>query len=107
MVRALHLGAYERVDLLVTRHIRTRLNLARAISIESRLREDLTREPHAGAHFSHIVRVAHIVEEDLRLVVRISRSEAHPAATARAHRAGVRLKAMLFRQRRAIVGDGE
>ena len=43
--------ADEGVDRLVVDEIGARLNLAAAIGIEGGLRENLARQPHAGAHF--------------------------------------------------------
>jgi len=68
-----------------------------AIRIERRLRENLAGQSHAGAHFSPVVRLAQVVEQDSRLVARIARAQAHPAAALGAHRPHMRLKSVFLR----------
>src|SRR2546423_12676716 len=80
-----------------------RSDLAATKAIESRLREDLARQPHAGAHLLPVLGSGHVVEADPRLVERHGGPQAHPALALRAHRPHVRLKAVLARQRRAVV----
>ena len=50
MVGALGMLAHEIVDRLVADAIRARQDFAAAVGIERLLREDLAREPDAGAH---------------------------------------------------------
>jgi hypothetical protein len=52
-------------------HRGARLNLPAAIAIERRLRKDLARQAHAGAHLDPVVRVAQVVEQNPRLVERV------------------------------------
>ena len=61
-------------------HVGARLDLAAAIGVEGRLREDLARQPHAGAHLGPVVGMAHVVEEDASAASRGSgeRSRTHP-----------------------------
>ena len=99
MVRALHVLADELIDLLVGLNVRARLDLPASIPIERRLRKDLTCQPYARAHLEPVVRVRHVVEEDLRLRERLGRGEPHPALGFGAHGSGVRLESMLARER--------
>ncbi len=104
MIRAFDLRAHEGIDLLVRLHVGAGLNLPSAIAVEGRLREDLPRQAHAGAHFDPIVRLAQVVETNARLLERIGRGQSHPAAALGAHRSDMGLKAVLLRERRAVVG---
>ena len=45
------------------------LDLAAAIGVEGGLREDLAGQAHAGAHLGPVVGMAHVVEEDARMLV--------------------------------------
>ena len=62
VVGALDLRTDEGIDLLVALDLGARLNLAAAVPIEGGLREDLARQPNAGAHFHEVVWVRQIVE---------------------------------------------
>src|SRR4029077_10310866 len=84
-------------------HRRSRLQLAAPIAIESRLREDLARQAHAGAHLLPVLGSGHVVEADPGLVERLGGSQAHPPLAARAHWPRVRLKAVLARECRAVI----
>ena len=86
---------------------RAGLDLAAAIGVEGGLGEDLAGQADAGAHLGPVVGMAHIVEEDQRLVARVGGAQADPAAALRAHRADMRLEAVLGGQRTAVIGHGE
>ena len=87
--------------------VRARLDLASAIRIEGRLREDLAGQPHAGAHLGPVVRVAHVVEADAGMLARIARAQPDEAAALGAHRPDMGLKAVLGREALAVIGHGE
>ena len=97
--------AHEGVDRLVADAVRARADLPAAVGIESRLREKLAGQPHAGPHLGPVVGMAHIVEPDSWRLGGIGGFQPHRAAALRAHRPDMRLKAMLARERRAVVGD--
>src|SRR3984885_9042958 len=67
VIRTLHLRPHEGVDLLVGLNLGTGLELAAPVAIERRLRKDLPREAHAGAHLGPVIGLAQVVELDLRL----------------------------------------
>ena len=104
VVGALHLGADEGVDAGIALHRHARLHLRAPIWREGGLRENLSGQPHAGAHLVPIVRVAHVVECDGWLVAEIRRSQRDRAPALRAHRPDVGLEAVPVCQRFAVVG---
>ena len=67
----------EGVDLIIGDAVCAGLNFTSAIGDESRLLENLPRQPDAGAHVHPIVWMAHIVEKYLGLVVRVGTFEGH------------------------------
>ena len=63
--------ADEGVDLVVGLHRRARLDFVLHEGFERRLREDLARQAQSRAELDPIVRVAHVIEQDLRIFGRV------------------------------------
>ncbi len=105
MVGALDVLAHEGVDRLVADAVFARRNLAAAIGIEGSLRENLAREPDAGAHLGPVVGMAHVIEPNSWRLGRVAGREPHRPAALRAHRPDMGLKAVFPGQRRAVIGD--
>ncbi|MNL60405.1 hypothetical protein D3C87_1842100 [compost metagenome] len=99
--------AQERIDLFVRLHAGARLDFRPAEFVEGLLAEDLARQPHAMAEFFPVFRVAHIVEADDRVVMRIGGTQRDIAARLRQVVADMCLKTMAFRSSLAIIGDGD
>src|SRR5688572_15648672 len=99
--------AHERIDLVVRLHVVAGLDLPAAVGSERRLREDIAREPYAGAKLGEIVGVAQVVEPDAWFGAWVRGAQPHRTAALRAHRADVGLEAVLLRERGAVVGHRE
>ena len=105
MVGALRLAPQVGVDLRVGRDGGPRRELRAAKRIERPLREDLARQPDAVAEFAAIAVCRHVVELDPRRLARVDRPQPDPAGRRRAHRADVRLEAVLIHLFLAVVRD--
>ena len=105
MIGAFDVRANEGVDRRVVGDVRTGLDLTPGVGRHRRLGEDLARQAHACAHLGPIVRMAHIIEADRRLVDRIGAAQADMAAALRSHRPDMRLEAVAGRERRSVVAD--
>ena len=71
---AFHMFFDESVQLVIALHAVARLDLLAAVGIESGLREDLARYPDAMAEIGPVLGPAHVIEQDLRRIVRIARA---------------------------------
>ena len=106
MIGSLGVAPNKRIDLLIGLYFRARLQLAAAIAIECRLRKQLAGQAHAGPHLFPIFGLTHVVEENARMIFNPRRTQPHPTAAPGTHGSHVRLIAMLFGERGAVVAYG-
>jgi hypothetical protein len=97
------MGAHEIVDLGIALHPGAGLDLALHMPRHRRLAEDLAREPDAFAPFVPVIRMAHVIEPDHRIVARVGGAQRHRAARFGAHRPHMHLEAMALGHGLAIV----
>ncbi len=97
----------EGVDLRIGLNLFTRLDFRTAELVEGFLAENLAREAHAMAEFLPVFCMAHIVETDHRVVLRIGRSKLNVAAGFRQVVADMHLEAMALSGSLAVVGNGD
>src|SRR5690606_7448618 len=98
--------ADELVELRVGLFVDAGIELATTIGVERRLRENLAGEADRGAELDPVVRMRHVIEEDARLVARIARPQANPAAALAAHWPDMDLEPVAAGNGIAVVGNG-
>ncbi|ENN86115.1 hypothetical protein RHSP_32539 [Rhizobium freirei PRF 81] len=106
VIGALQMFAQEGIDLIVGLNICPRLDFSAAIVVESLLPEDLAGEAHAMAELLPVFRMAHIVEADHRIGLRIGGAQRHVAARFRQIVADMHLEAVAPGRRLAVIADG-
>ena len=93
------------VNLRIGDSVRAGLNFTSTEWRKGRLLKNLTGQPHTGPHLRPIVGMAHIIEQDFGLVVRVCAFERHCASAFGAHGTDMGLKAMFGCQRRSVIID--
>ena len=74
---------------------------------KGRLREDLAHQPDTGAHVLPVIRVAHPIEPDARLLPWGRARRAAPTPALRAHWPDMHLEGVAPHDRSPIIADGE
>ncbi|MCY1236356.1 hypothetical protein D9M72_490060 [compost metagenome] len=83
MVGAFHGLAHPGVDVVIAAHILAGRNLLAAEAVEGGLGDDFAGEPQAAPKTFAVLLAVEIVEEDIRLLVRLRRAQPHITAALR------------------------
>ena len=97
--------ANEGIQLGVALYMRARADFTPTVRVECRLRHDLAGDADGVAKFLPVLLMAHVVEQDARVLARVLGFELDAPAARRAHRADVGLETMLVHGVAAVVVD--
>ena len=107
MVGAFHMLRDETVKLRVALKLCAGLNFFASEWVKSSLAKNLASQTDAMAKVAPILRIGHIVEEDLRIFIRIPRAQRHRPARGRPHGPDMGLEPMAFGSGLPIIAHGD
>ncbi len=105
VIRRFGARTHEGVDFRVALQFRAGAQLAATETIERRLADDLARNADSVAELAPVERFGHVVEENRRMLTRITRAQLDVPPARRAHGADVRLEAVHLDCVGAVVVD--